>query len=881
MFGLRRSIKKIFSGKKGESPASEKTPEDIIRSLFKTKYWNFKSLLSINNTILEIMSEMELALQGNKKFSMEFIRANCISISVNIYKLIEKINDISGHRYETLYHAFADIQYKINQTLEDRGKSIEGELVLSIEEINKDSSKHTGSKMANLGEIMNMTDLSVPHGFVVTATAYNLFLDHSALQKKINQQLQSVDIEDIKMLEIAGSNIQKLIMESPVPPELERAILEEYRRLEEKTEKGVKVSMRSSALGEDSQNSSFAGQYHTELNVSYKTLINSYKIILASKYSPRAITYRFNKGFRDEDIVMCVGCMTMVESVSSGVMYSKDPEDIHNDLIFINAVPGLGKSVVEGSISPDLFVTSKGNTIRLLKKEIHVKNQKILSFSNKELHSIELNREEQDKPAITDYQCLSLSKIAVILENHFRMPQDIEWAIEKDGSVKILQSRPLKQLDKEDSNIKDTFNIRVQNKIILNGGIAASPGVACGPAFILNSADEIKQFPKGAVLVAKNSLPQWATLLNRAVAVVTDRGGISGHLATVSREFSIPALFDTLVATDRIKNDDIITVDTYARKVYEGKAEALLRESSARGISTIKGSPVYITLKRILKHIAPLNLIDPKGDNFTPDGCHTHHDITRFCHEKAVKEMFDFGKNNRKIKAGKRLIINDVPTQWSIVDLGDGLKESKGKDTVRLDNIASSPMLALWEGMTAVEWDGPPQIDTRGFMSIMVESTMNSDLYASSRSSYTQNNCAIISKNFCNLSCRFGYHYSIVQTFVSDMPRENYIRFCFKGGAADHDRKFRRMKLIEEILTSHDFQVEINEDYMNANIEGYNKFFTINCVKILGYLTMHTRQLDMIMGNPARAAYYKEKLLKDISFWFPRPAQSEVAQSEV
>ena len=184
MFGFKRSIKKIFSGKKQKSPTPEKSHDDVIRSLFKTKYWNFKSLLSINNTILEIMSEMELALRGNQRFGMEFIRASCISISVNIYKLIEKINDISDNHYETLYHAFADIQYKINQILEERGKSIEGELVLSIEEIDKDSANHTGSKMANLGEIMKLTDFNVPHGFVVTSSAYNLFIDHSALQKK-------------------------------------------------------------------------------------------------------------------------------------------------------------------------------------------------------------------------------------------------------------------------------------------------------------------------------------------------------------------------------------------------------------------------------------------------------------------------------------------------------------------------------------------------------------------------------------------------------------------------------------------------------------------------------------------------------------------------
>ncbi len=869
MFGLKQVIKKIFGGGKQKTSNTKKPPDDVIRSRFKTKYWNFKNLLGINNTILESMSKIELALQGSQRFSMEFIRENCTSISVNIYKLIKKTNDISDGRYETLYHAFADIQYGINQILEERKKSFDGKLVLSIEEINTVSANYAGSKMANLGEIMNLTGINVPHGFVITVSAYHLFLEHSDLQKNINQQLQSVDIEDIKMLEMASSNIQKLIMQSPVPPELEAAIFDGYKRLQEKTEKDVKVSMRSSALGEDSRESSFAGQYHTELNVSFNTLIDSYKKILASKYSIQAITYRFNKGLRDEDIIMCVGCMAMVEAISSGVMYSKDPDGIHNDIV-INAVPGLGKAAVEGSVSPDLFVVSKKQPFQLLKKEIHIKNQEILFFSNKELQTVELSEPEKYEPAITDKQAYSLVKHAVILENHFNTPQDIEWAIEKDGMVRILQSRPLKQLIKEDNEPKDTLAIKVNNPTIFNGGVAASPGVACGPAFIVNSAEEIYKFPKGAVLVAKNSLPQWAAILNRAVAVVTDHGGIAGHLATVSREFGIPALFGTFVATSKIKDKAIITVDTYSRKVYKGKAEALLREFPAGRISSIKGSPVYITLEKVLKHITPLNLTDPKGNNFTPDGCHTYHDITRFCHEKAVKEMFDSGKNNRKIRAGKRLVVNDAPTQWWIIDLGDGLKGSMEKDTVRLENIASAPMLAIWEGITAVEWDGPPPIDTRGLMSIMVQSTMNRDLCASGQSSYAQNDCAIISKNFCNLSCRFGYHYSVAQTFVSDQSRENYIRFCFKGGAADLNRKFRRMKLIEEILARYDFQAEIHEDYMNANIEGYDKCSTINRLKVLGYLIMHTRQLDMIMSNPARAAYYKKKFLKDICFRFPQ-----------
>jgi len=869
MFRLKKVIKKIFFGGKQKSTNTEKSPDNIIRSRFKTKYWNFKNLLSINNTILESMSKIELALKGTQRFSMEFIRGNCTSISVNIYKLIKKINDISDGRYETLYHTFADIQFRIDQILEEREKSVDGKLVLSIEDINTNSTTHTGSKMANLGEIMNMTDINVPHGFVITVSAYHLFLDHSDLQKNINQQLQSVDIENIKMLKMASSNIQKLIMQSSVPLELEAAIFDGYKRLQEKTEKDVKVSMRSSALGEDSQDFSFAGQYHTELNVGFKTLIDSYKKIISSKYSIQAITYRFNNGLLDEDIIMCVGCMAMVEAISSGVMYSKDPDDIYNDIVVINAVPGLGKAAVEGSVSPDLFVVSKEQTFQLLKKEIHVKDQKIVFFSNKELHIIELSDPDKYGPAITDKQAYSLAKQAVMLENHFNTPQDIEWAIEKDGMIRILQSRPLKQLKKEDNEfIDNSLSIKVNNQTILSGGVAASPGVAFGPAFIVNTAEKIYNFPAGAVLVAKNSLPNLATILNRAAAVVTDHGGIAGHLATVSREFGIPALFGTFTATQNIKNKTIITVDTYSRKVYEGKAEALLKKFPAKRISSIKGSPVYITLEKILKQITPLNLTDPKGSNFTPEGCLTYHDITRFCHEMAITEMFDSGTNNNQIKAGKRLVV-DVPTQWWIIDLGDGFKGSIEKDTVRLENIASAPMLSLWEGMMAVKWDGPPSIDAGGFMSIMVQSTMNRDLCASGRSIYSQNNCAIISKNFCNFSCRCGYHYLVAQTFVSDQSRENYIKFCFKGGAADQNRKFLRMKLIEEILIKYDFQVEICEDYMNATIVGYDQSSTIKRLKMLGYLTMHTRQLDMIMNNPARVAYYKKKILKDISFLIP------------
>lgn len=847
-----------------EGSEPKKSP-DAVRSVFKTRYWNFKALLDLNHKTLEIMSDMEHALQEGHSFGMAFIRANCTAISVNLYKIVDKMNRISPGCYRELNDAFAKVQNEIKRILEDRKEWKGGEMVLHLEMVNKDAVDNVGGKIANLGDTMNRVGLPVPQGFVITAAAYELFMEYNGLRDKINQRLQSVKFEDMESLQNASIHIQELIERSPLPPELEKVITDAYSLLEEKTEQDVHVSMRSSALGEDTQYASFAGQYRSELNVSEESLIPAYRRILAGKYSLQAITYRLNKGFRDEDIAMCVGCMAMVRAVSSGVMYSRDPGNIRNNVVVINAVPGLAVPVVDGSVSPDLFVVSKEPDGQILRHEIYTKKQKIVCLNKGGIHSLDVADQDKDAPAITPEQAVSLAGMAARLEDYYGMPQDIEWAIGEDGVVKILQSRPLKHVNTPHRVINVMSDVPTEQPVITEGGVTASPGVACGPAFIVSTTSEALLFPKGAVLVTKYAWPQWAALLDKAAAVITDCGGIAGHLATVSREFGIPALFNASAATDKIQNGVTVTVDADARKVYEGKVDLLLEEAQTERPNPMKGTPVYSTLEKVLAHITPLNLTNPDGDNFTPQGCRTYHDITRFCHEKAVDAMFTFGENDKQMEwAGKQLVV-DVPLQYWVIDLGDGFKEPVEDDTVKLQNIASAPMLAIWEGMTAVPWDGPPAIDTKGFLSVMMESSMNRGLYSSGRSSYGKKNCIIISKNFCNFSCRLGYHFSVTQAFLSERPRENYIKFGFKGGAADLDRKLRRMKLIEEILTRFDFLVEISEDFMGAHIEGRGRESLTARLKMLGHLIIHTRQLDMVMANADRANFYRDKLLSDIN----------------
>lgn len=868
MFGLRRFLKKLLEGKT-EHPGAAASTDDIRRA-FTNRYLNFKTLLSTNNEVLEIINEMEQAFQGSRSFGMSFIRARCTAISVNMYKIINNLNEVTNNQYEKLFGVLEGVLAKIDQELKYRKTGAKGEFVLPLEVVDKTMADLVGNKMANLGEIKNRVGLPVPEGFVITAAAYEHFIEYSGLQDEINRRIRFLEPANIARLHQTSADIQRLIIKAPLPPELEEAVRRAYAELTAKAGDGVHVSMRSSALGEDTKEASFAGQYRSVLNVEQEHLFIAYKEILASKYSVPAIAYRLNKGFRDEDIVMSVGCMAMVNAKSGGVMYSADPGNIRHEYIIVNAVCGLGKSVVDGSIIPDLFVLSKEDPKHILKKQISTKKQKLVCHAAEGICRMEMLGEEGNEPAITDVQAALLGKSALRLEQHFGEPQDIEWGLEPNGSISILQSRPLKVLDEELVKLDDISQSKVDLPVILAGGVTASPGVASGPAFVVETTVDMLQFPRGAVLVTKNPLPQWAALLNSAVGVITDRGGVTGHLAAVAREFKIPALFGISTATRDIHTGDLVTVDATGRTIYDGRADSLWQKTTERA-NLMQGSPVHTTLGNVLKYIAPLNLTDPDAPGFSPKGCCTIHDITRFAHEMSLRELFAYKKDpSFPGHLAKRLVFN-VPMQWWVIDLDSGFRKEVEGDTVRLEDIASAPMLILWEGITAVPWKGPPPVDTKGFLSVMYGATMDRSLVPGMRSRYAERNYFIISENFCHLSSRFGFHFSTVEAFFGDRVAENYICFNFNGGGADPVRRERRANLIKLILEKFDFWVQIKGDLVFARLERQDRDFLKERLKILGHIVIHTRQLDMVLSNSARVNWYVEETLKQISSFVAIP----------
>ncbi|MFA7348086.1 MAG: PEP/pyruvate-binding domain-containing protein [Desulfurivibrionaceae bacterium] len=817
-----------------------------LQAAFRGHYKEFRALLTANNNALELMAEMEQALTAGQPFGMAFVRGNCTALSVNIYKMIHHLTRLADGRYAELDHPFRAITKQLEEVLASRPVSTEGAAILPMAEVDASTVDQVGEKMANLGEVRNRIGLRTPDGFVITATAARQFIEANDLQVEINRRLKGLDIDNLEELYTVSAGIQGLISNAPLPTELEEAILSHHQQLDTAPEVELLVALRSSALGEDSSNISFAGQYRTQLNVSREFVTQAYKEIVAGKYKSQAIVYRQQRGFRHQDVHMCVGCLRMVDAAISGVMYSRAPDDPRSPFVIIQAAPGLASAVVDGSAASEQLRVSR-------------------TAPHPIVHRASATEQSQ---TLTERQGAELATVGVRLEEHFGTPQDIEWSIDRAGLLYILQSRPLGHAVSEEVQ-KTTEHSATPNDLpapLLAGGVCASQGVACGPVSTVRSSLDLLRFPKGAVLVIETPYPDWASLLNRAVAVVSETGQMAAHLATVAREFGIPAIFGIDQALATLENNSLVTVDATAGKVYVGRVEVLLTLAAPKP-NLMAGSPVYKILTEALAHITPLNLTDPASPFFRPEGCQTLHDLTRFCHEKAVVEMFTFGERyGFDDKAAKQLVVENSPAQWWVIDLDDGFTPDFDPESryVHLGHITSVPMQAIWQGMMAFPWAGPPPVSLGGLGSIIFQSTRNPSLDPGVRSAMASKNYFLISKNFCNLSVRLGYHFALVEANLGEFLTENYVSFQFKGGAADENRRLLRIRLISEILSAFGFRVEQKVDAMTARIEKKPGPYLLERLRVLGYLLIHTRQIDMVMADEGMAANYREKIMTDL-----------------
>ena len=868
------------------SPTRPPQKEDSGQEdLFRARYQAFRRLLSANNGALDFMTELEEAAQGHRHFGMHFVRSRATGATAKVFNIVENLLYLAPGKYLGLRDALRTIQDQIQQELTLKQTSRRQELVLDLDQITAHDVEDVGGKMANLGELRNTLRIPVPAGFAITAQAYMVFMQQSGLWDEINCLVlghpmashfgactlpgHSDDDDDddetenngtdqpIALLEMCAK-IRGMILAAEVPKELEEALLSAYDRLCAREGRQVNVALRSSALGEDSAGASFAGQHRSLLNLDRDSLLEGYKEVVASKYSAHAMTYRYMLGIRDDDVLMCVGCLSMVTSKAGGVMYTSNPLNAADSRLQITSAWGMAKGVVDGTATSDRFLIEKGLPPRIVERTVPRKESALACSRTEGVCRVSVDPELVGLPTLDDAQIFELTAMASRIEAHYGTPQDIEWAYTPEGRLFLLQTRPL--------DIRQTQpapELLPGAEPLIQDGQTASSGTAHGVVHIVKKDVDILVLPEKAILVCVEATPKWAAVLNRCQGVIAEQGSAAGHLANVAREFNVPALFGVHSATSILEAGQEITLDADNRAVYAGLQEALLDRNPARP-NMMEGSPVFQTLLNVNRFITPLGLLDPDGIDFTPANCKTLHDITRFCHEKSVQEMFSFGRDHNFSPRSSKQLKTIVPMQWWIINLEDGFLSDTGDKMIPLDKITSVPMLALWRGIVAYPWEGPPCIDCKGFMSVLFQSATNRNLEPAMASQFSEKNYFMISKHFCNLQSRFGYHFTSVEALAGPRPRENYIRFQFKGGAADHQCKVRRARFVGEILDEFNFQTRVREDALFARLDDCDQEFMENHLEILGHILIHTRQLDMIMNREDVVQLYKKRILNQL-----------------
>jgi pyruvate, water dikinase len=436
--------------------------------------------------------------------------------------------------------------------------------VVWFNEVGKNDIGMVGGKGANLGEMTN-AGIPVPPGFIVTAQAYFAFIEKAKLHDKIKTLLDPVNVHDSKQLQSVALKVQKLVSDAPMPPELAKTIIEAYNKMG----KGL-VAVRSSATAEDLPEASFAGQQATFLNIEgEQEVVKAVQECWASLFGARAIFYRQEQGFEHFKVGIAVPVQRMVQSESSGVMFTIEPTTSNRDAITIEAVLGLGEMIVSGDVTPDHYTVTKQD-LKIKTKEIKKQEWKLVkqhgAHGKSDNIKIDLTKAEQAKQKITDEDIILLAKIGLTLEKHYNHPQDVEWAKE-NGNIYIVQTRPVTTIAKGKVSEHD-----IDAPVLLSGA-PASPGVAWGPVKIVPTPEDIDKVMEGDVLVAEMTTPDFVPAMKRAAAIVTDRGGRTAHAAIVSRELGIPCVVGCEKATTTLKDGQIITVDGSNGKVYPGKIE--------------------------------------------------------------------------------------------------------------------------------------------------------------------------------------------------------------------------------------------------------------------------------------------------------------------
>jgi len=812
-------------------------------TVLREKYEAFKSLLVHDKCAHEVMAELEEIYYNRIRVDFQVIAKKYDRLAESVSGIIEDLSKMCPSRYLNLKDYFKKFDFYIRFMLAPPEYNFSPPFTVQLDGIPSDGRLLVGGKALQLSVIKKDLELPIPSGFVITTNAFFYLIEHNGLRNLIDEKLAGLDINSTSSLDHTSDDLVTLIMNSRIPPDMENAVLNAFNACQWTKNRDITIAMRSSAVCEDEQ-SSFAGQYLTVLNVKEENILDAYKKVIASKYSPSALYYRINYGLSDIETPMAVLALEMVDATASGIIYTRDIDEPISNYLTIHSIWGLGELLVSGEVSPDIITVTKEETPAIVMEKTGVKHKQMTLAQNRSTEVVSVDDNKKQICSIDRDSVLTLTKWGTELESFYGKPQDIEWCKDNEDLLFILQSRPLKIKEVHTPTEECTFD-DIKNAVLVSGGETASSGVGAGRVFKIDRKSDLENLPKGAVLVARNASPYYVTVMDRINAVVTDTGSAAGHFSSVAREFGVPTLVNTDIATTNLFPGKEVTVHADGKVVYDGIVNSLIESHCAKK-DLLSNTPFMRKLRYVIRFVSPLKLVDPTSKSFKPEACRSLHDIIRFSHEKAVQEMFSMGDRKGGRKKGAKKLLSKIPMLFYVLDVGGGIDQNlTGEKGVRMEAIISAPMKAVFSGLTHpdIHWSEFTHFDWEEYDKIV----MSGGIISAESARF--GSYAVLSNDYLNLNLRFGYHFVILDTICGDKIDENYILFRFSGGGGDAYGKSLRAGFIGGVLERLGFMVDIKGDLVDGQFKEGNHKVICEKLDMVGRLLGATRLMDMYLKD--------------------------------
>jgi pyruvate, water dikinase len=809
--------------RKNDLPVTASSAEARLRR----KYLSFRNLLVLNNDCLELMSAVQEDLQYVPPYR-ELFSGRVAGIFEKAAEIVASLEALRGGPERLLARMLGEQRREVESYLARQQELRPLRLSAWLSEVDLDSAAEVGGKAAALGEIRKRLGAPIPDGYVLTTEAYRRFCG-IPLWQEIREALRGADLADLEGLQAISARLMARVLACPV-------------------------------------------QFLSLINVPATGAVDAYRRVVAERFGERALSYRLSAGLPEIASPMAVLFLPIIPARASGILYTRDPKQPKGDALWLTSTRGLGLDIASGRVPADWFVLSRKRPHAVLDQTIVRKEQEVVPVEGGGVTRRPLQAEEVASPSLEPEYLRTLAEWGVRIEKYFGVPQDIEWALDPSGKIWILQTRPLALAERTRAPARPRGEPRV------TGGVTVYPGRVSGSAHLAADPPSLRQTPVGAILITRRASPEIVQVLPRIVGLAAEHGNITGHAATLLREFRVPSVFLMAGALEQVREGEAISLDAVQPSLYPGSLwpTAPVEFRLASRYREMAADPLS-------RRLLTLHLLDAGTWGFRPSGCQSAHDVLRYCHEKAVEAMF--AVQDRELEHGphrSKKLLASVPVNFFVLDLGGGLAQSDPEAReVTPQQIVCRPFQALWKGIThpAVSWTRKMPASFSDLASVMAGSlaSQSSVIRALGERSYL-----LVAGEYMNLNSRLAYHFSLVDACLSDNPLHNYVAFRFAGGGATRERRNLRACFLEASLKHYGYVVDRRGDLVNAWFKKARSEETENSLDILGRLMASSSQLDMYMSSQEAMQWYVEQFLAgNYSFRDPRDEEAPLEQPRV